>query len=1081
MPSDKAFRIKTAPARKKKFGIGGILRKKQFVLTIVGVYVIIGGLLGYMLFNSNSELAKASEAASVSTSIRLINNEELKIGDEVRVSVTIQNTSITESINSINISFLSTKNAISWKTVETGISNQTGETIQGINNSFKLPILSSGERTEFVASGTLESNEIEYLTILGNITFINKLGSQDVTTNRVFTKLSKSEIANNDLYSLNVSKLAYNPGEEIQFVLSNFSEGSILNGDIYISKKDGSLVDSYTCSIDDKGQCVATISNLESGEYSALYKDPSFSKYSTISKFTVTGQGADDVVSAQSQISLPFGNRSINGIIPVYAERVISPNDQVQNGSMCVFQVSQLDQIVLESRSAIKDDRTCNTTISRAELGNRDGIYTISLKGSNEQKTISVLPLPIAYIPLTTPQTFLTQGQNLLLETNNVRDINNELVNGIQGKLFILHTNSGNIQEVSFLNGKQIVVNNGSWQGIVQPELLAQDGSYSFFLQLEDSQISEFLRLSHTNQRAGVIDSGIIIDDYSNLQVGKTPLFSLTGIEDRNGDSLDSGSCTLTIQQRSTLPQVIDGAIQNGVCRVQAKSDSLIKHGSALIEISINNQSTSVVQSKHVHIHPGIISSYGEINFEFEPLRTQFANTIFIGPIIDANGNHTAIYSHNLEVSSDNKIIWSAPIEGRSGFGKIIIPASVMNNKDLKFSLIDQSGNEVLSKNVQTTKNNDNLFLPNFKESYSNDLPIKVGYSSEYIGEQFECQLAFVSNNSPESTVSQLFDPLSQTCEFDWDAQLGRSERLALMRFTTPDGNYHSLVENTPGKPSNVFRTTYQLKKNIQNKVEVALLTSPIVDRVGREIKNSDIEFQFNGNSRSTPIRNGVGILYVTKDEINDDITQDGNQSYLNLSVRGRSGIISNSSESTSFIYIGDSQISSPLITFSQLNTQNIIESERPQLMSFKSETCNVIESSQSQNSKIATTHKENDTCYVEVNNVPGSYKLLFVKDGFEIGSYEYEISNEVMDVIWCNSNPCIVQTLGQLKSSVEASIIDDENIYSYKSDVLGTTIELKQNGLNPLKNYPVVIKFTDINGRNFETQRMISGSMLTE
>ncbi|NJS40817.1 hypothetical protein HC766_00220 [Candidatus Gracilibacteria bacterium] len=83
--------------------------KRQLIISISSVYVMLATVIGIGLFNSIQEPAQANQPAFIASVINLEEGQELQIGEQVELSLTLQNTSQNESINDINVSLLSTE------------------------------------------------------------------------------------------------------------------------------------------------------------------------------------------------------------------------------------------------------------------------------------------------------------------------------------------------------------------------------------------------------------------------------------------------------------------------------------------------------------------------------------------------------------------------------------------------------------------------------------------------------------------------------------------------------------------------------------------------------------------------------------------------------------------------------------------------------------------------------------------------------------------------------------------------------------------------------------------------------------
>ncbi|NJK70906.1 MAG: hypothetical protein HC932_01415 [Thermales bacterium] len=108
---------------------------------------MLATVIGIGLFNSIQEPAQANQPAFIASVINLEEGQELQIGEQVELSLTLQNTSQNESINDINVSLLSTENVITWNQVSSKTKLSSGQTYQvNEENQTTIPFLGAGEK-----------------------------------------------------------------------------------------------------------------------------------------------------------------------------------------------------------------------------------------------------------------------------------------------------------------------------------------------------------------------------------------------------------------------------------------------------------------------------------------------------------------------------------------------------------------------------------------------------------------------------------------------------------------------------------------------------------------------------------------------------------------------------------------------------------------------------------------------------------------------------------------------------------------------------------------------------------------------
>lgn len=215
--------LKKTNQYKEKKGFWYNRKRTQLVLGVLGVYLLASGVLGFLMFgNRNPDIAKASESANVSSSIRLVSEKEFTVGDNVEVILTLQNTSVTEPINDLSVDFLSTKDSIKWNklsvrssTEEVAPSNQVG--------SFNIPSLGLGERAEYLLTGTYQNSNLDFLIILGKLRYTNDTGIQNIDTNRIYTNLKPDQDEKSRPFLLSVNSPRVAQGENLILTLDGRS------------------------------------------------------------------------------------------------------------------------------------------------------------------------------------------------------------------------------------------------------------------------------------------------------------------------------------------------------------------------------------------------------------------------------------------------------------------------------------------------------------------------------------------------------------------------------------------------------------------------------------------------------------------------------------------------------------------------------------------------------------------------------------------------------------------------------------------------------------------------------------------
>jgi hypothetical protein len=1068
-------------------GKGG--RRRNLILSVIAAYVLIGGLAGLMIFRGGGDSAKANETAFVSSSIRLGSERELSVGDKIEIYLTLQNTSITESVNDLSVDFFSTKDAVNWEELTGGNMTTVETKIKAQKNSFRLPVLSSGERVEYTVTGTLQNALVDYLTILAKIRFVNKEGSQEVNTNRVFTKLKDYGENSNDLISLETNKSDFTTKETIQF---SVSKGNLratpadLKGKLYISRKDtGDVINSLNCAFDENSQCTANLPPLPAGYYSAIFQDESQNFYSNIGLFRVNGPSLDFVPNSQAVMDFPFGTGSINGIVPVRARRVVSFNDSPKPIDQCTFDVSKGSKVVYSTQAAVNQDRTCYAVLDAGQFVEADGVYTVSLRGVDQKKDISFVRKSPQLLQLRANNLIIKNGQDVDLEINSVQDALGGLMTNSKAIVGIWHPASGDYKEISSLNGDFLMVKDGAFRAVIPNDYFKKGGLYQVYVKLDDGQISDFLTLNFDDKTIGTVDSGVIVDNYNSLRVGQPMIFTLNGVKDRAGNPIVDALCGLNLYQsgKGVRAVTINGQIKNGQCKVKVDAGRITTAGPLLVSFTGNEIENKINQSRQLNIAPGEATSYGGLNLEYEPARKGYANNLLVGPVTDIYGNPTNVFDMKVGVYAGSEVKYELTnINVVDGYAKVVLPSSIMDSTNLILKIFDKNGRELISREITTEENDEKLILPNFPQELSGDENLKVGLSGIYNTNQ-KCKITYYRSGDKFYQTEVDVDSTSGSCTLNWSLDAGRDVKQALLKFQYGDKFYHSIIKLKSGEAGSLFVLTPQQTINTKNEVQFSILSSPISDRFGLPVTNGKVRIQYNGKVDEVPIKNGFARLDLVANKLDTkDIRQENNQRFLELSLDAKAGVLALSKTNSVSVYLGDRDIANSLPNFKVISARTQLQSGQPQILQFVSETCEAYLISSRNQAKLATTHRQNDTCMVQLDGEVGDYSLVFSKDGNSYGEFSFQINNLPQSVVWCQEKKnCIIQVRAAINSKIQAILYDDDKQYQFNGEELDNIVTIKQNGLNPLKEYLVEIRYLNSDNQPVSFFKMIQGEKMLE
>ncbi|MEM1312043.1 MAG: hypothetical protein AAGF07_01105 [Patescibacteria group bacterium] len=1129
MARPKFYKVNTLPSRATQANLGIInrltkgRRRRQLVASIVGVYIIVGGLAGWVLFNNNANSAQASEPALISASLKITEDKEYKLGDNIKIGLTLQNTSVSESLNNININVFSTKDSIRWSSINSGTITSKNLTItpEGL---VQLPLLSSGERVEYELLGNIQNNQLEYTNIQAKLKYLNREGAQDAETNRV--RLNTKTVPEKTLLNLSTNKDSFAVGEELAFTLEP-SENQNTNGKIYISNRQTQeLTDTLECDVENGELCEHNLASLPLGDYSALYIDSEENNYSNIQWFSTIGPKDDFVPSSQTSLELPIGNASINGLLTVIANKVISQNQTPSPDNVCNFEIYSGETLINSIKIPVDNERSCKANFSSDVFKNTNGLYKIKLANTSLEKEVSFLNKPAQLIELESESTILEKGKPVQIKAENILNTNvqtvstlNQTDNNSESEtvdeeqnteenvdteeennedsvklpanlalrqkvtLGILHTSSGEYREVTNINGESLAVIDGQFSTSIAPSYLSKGGFYLVYIKLEDGQTSDWLALDFEDKQIALSSTGVLYSDNS-LQIGQSMNFTLENLLDRSGNQVNEGDCSANIYVVGTPDPInVQGQIKQGNCNANLPAGEVTKAGPALITFSSNEFQNKINQSKQIKLAPGSPTKFGNMVFE-SPVKTEFANNLIIGPVTDTYGNAVDIYNFTLNLSNTITELEVIPITIQNGFAQIQIPSSYLSDTSVNAVLKNDIGEELLSKDFDIDQTEGDYIQADLPTEIANDDNIKATISGLELENLTECKLSLIKSEDEISETTTLYDLATRTCTFDWELNENRSADQVMLLLTVGEQSYAKITTLTSAEPQNLFIVSPQIRITTNNELAINLLTSPLYDRQGKAISNGSLKWQYNGKVVQTSIENSLSSLELPADRLESkDIQLTSTERNLDLDLDVKAGITSISKTNNLSIYIGNYDISNSDSNFDVHLSSNLITEGQNKIFEFNSDIC----TGKLVNNKASTmplkTHVQAGNCYVEAIAQTGENTIKFEKAGFVTGLFTYATTTDQQDVNWCEttstSDKCLIQVLAPINSQVTAIIRDQENEYKFVSGELENTVIVSQNGLNPLKEYTVEVSYKSVDNRKIVQTKQILGEKL--
>ncbi len=1108
--------------------------KLGFVGSIVSVYILVAALLGFAAFNGFRDQGQASvESAYVSASLRLIENEVYQIGSRVEVSLTLQNTSIVEPINNLNIELRSTKNAVVWQTAMLKTNTLQMKELKPTGNIFVIPFLTAGERAEYKVVGTLADDDFDFLTLVANITFRNREGLQTAVTNRVFTKIEESFNRNN-LLKLEPTKLSYKREDKVELKLFAQNHNGepdplapLIKGKVYITQKDTkNTIASLDCQIGNQPQCVVNLEKLEPGNYTAIFISEDEQVLSQIAQFKVEGQINRFKPSDLSTLHLPFNNQSINGIVPVIAKQVMGLNDR-PSGEKCVFEIIRDEKVVETVETVVQNDRICATILDSTNFKAGNGGYTIKLQGTSKSSNVLFLQkfsnlINIENITPTMnlgnsvqifakdiPQLTIVQNTTEEEEPETEEQESSENPQFYNGKavLGIWHPRSGEFKEVTNFGGTPIQIVNGQLNLNIPASEFVRGGFYSVFIKLEDGRYSDFLGLSFEDKTIGFSYSGVIVENLNDLKVGQDFALRLENVVDRSGNRISQGECAANIYQTTSgpIPITVKGELLDGNCRVVVPKGKITRSGPILVTFVGDNIVNPINQSRQLYIAPNKAEKFGFLGLEYEPAMTGYANNFIIGPVTDLYGNTTNVNNLTLQVfdltpqiadnaeqnneetssvvPSEPKLINEYILTVEDGFAKVTAPSTLFNTQRLKLVLLNEEKKVIKEKIVEVVENqeeNQRLILPNFPRVINSDSKVKLGISGVDFDTVNECKLSYFKSEDSFSENKVKVNAESSSCEFDWNLNQNRDNQYALMQLQVGSKLFSHIVKHTSGQASNLFVTAPQIRINDRDEIELDLLTSPIADINGRPVEDGMIRWQINNKTQESRIKNGFSKLVMNPENINSqDIRRVLDQKFLEISLDGRASVTAINRTKTMSIYLGNKELTNARAQFEIKKASTQLLFGQKQIFQFRTNACDASILSDQSIQKNVSTHWQGGICYVEVGGSLGNNSVLFEQNGFNLGQFDYLVGQDRVEINWCSSNPCKIQVITQNRGNIQGIIYDGDNQYKFETDNVDNVIEISQNGLNPLRDYLVEVRFYKNDGAMVSLYNRINGELL--
>jgi hypothetical protein len=1070
-------------------------KKRQVIISILGIYTLVGSLVAFSMFSRTEQPVSAYEPALISANMQLSEDKEFAVGDTININLTLQNTSSEQAINDINLELLSTKDVIKWDKIE-HIHSTTSKSYKIEKNRTTLDLLSSGERIDYNISGKLSDNTVPLSTVIGKINFTNQEGAQNVSTNKILVTAKESKAIVNSTLEVKTDKNVYRDTDKITLTLApkgEFETSDIQNttGKIYITNKTTKeVVRDDTCTIDESNSCVDEIGTLPVGKYSTLFINKDEKKMSLIGQFEVLGKSGEFQPDTNSTLEFPFGEKSINGIVPIYARKVVSLNNVVQANDACNFEVVREGKVVTNIKTQVNSDASCHTLLSASQLP-VDAIYTIRLAGTNQQKDISIVKKSDKLLTLENKTLVVAKNKPVELAATKIESLTSPTstpLTDTRATVGVLHQASGEYNEINNANGDAFKVINGNFNVTLPSQTFIKGGIYSIYFRTDDGQTSDFITISLDDREVGFTGTNVTVDNTDNLRVGKTMIFSVQGLTDRNSNPISGGECAADIYTSSNanLPILSKGEIKDGICRVTVTPDKVTKAGPILVSFTGDDVSNKINQSRQFTIKPGDTDSFGYLNLEYEPARAGYANNVIIGPLTDKKGNLTSATNKKLIIKKGDDIIKQFDtIDIENGFARVSIPGSTLIAGDVTLALYDndEANTQLISKDIKVVENTAQLFLPSFPTTINSNEKIKVEYNNipDANGDT-ECKLTFIRSDIDYFDGVAKYNTDKNKCTVEFDLDTLRNNSTALLRLQVGDSVFSSIVNLESSEPANLFTLTPQIELLKKDEVNVSLLSSPIVDKQGKVVTKGKVKVQYNGKIDELDIKDGLVRLDIDAKKLDTkDISTKLDQKFLELNINAKAGVTSISKTNNVSIFLGKKDIATNKTIITPKFAQTQVEANIPYIFGFNSDTCKVNFVTEDNKVIAAPTHLQGDICYVQVLKDIGAYTLSFEENGFVKYTFDVKVAAQTTKVNYSDNKPFNVELIGDTKGDEQVVVYDGENQYKFENKEDNTGIKVQQNGLNPIKDYLIEVKYQDANGNQVSHFKTVVGEKLVK
>lgn len=1141
------YHVTNAPSTKKPlFSFGGNNRKRGSIvaMAILGVYIIAGGVIGWIALNQGQDgrqaQASVDQNAILVSSIRLLQDKNYAIGDNVDVFLTIQNPNLITAVGNLKLTMQSAGDSVVWENAHSGAlltpdlpQFSSGNTIDtGITPNgdvFTLSDMSPSERVEYLIRGKFVKETSDYLAISAKLDFTNPEGAQSINTNRVFTSLSAdtNAVKQSVTYNLKSSKDRLQANEKFVLTVTRLGEVTAdtpASGNLQVTSiKTGEVVLDKTCSFTQDSKCDLTVDQgiAQGGLFSSIFKDTSGTT-SNILNLSVVGTSSFTVSKLASLVT-PLGSTSVNGVLPIYVKDVIDANSKLSGDETCVASILDKDsKLVSKLESKVNlTSRQCYFLISDLNQSADNSSFYFTLEGTNINQSVNLSKKPENLLLLTSAGAVsdLRSGSSLNIATS-LKDpdllVTSEPVStsstlstpnaitvtqgtgpvGAQnaGKLSVWNVDSGDIKDYYQINNEKITSVDGVLNYTIPENFFTKDGLYKLKVSFDNNQSTDWMNVSYGTNSIGYVTSYSNSLNPDSLVAGNNMDFVVNGLLDKKGNQLSTtDQCNAGVWSGLgdiNEPLLAQGAVNGNQCVTSIASQSLTKTGPVTLAYTGKSNSLELPQSIQFNVKPNSATEYGDIYLAYSPAVVGFSNTVLVGPVVDKYGNLADKANLTLVAKIGDTEILNQDINVRNGYAQILIPSSSITLPgDLNIILSDKNNKKkYLDKNFQVLSPSDNqkVILPNFPSLLNGDEELKVGLTgleSVTLSNGDKCTLNVIKNSKQKLKVENPYDKASGSCNFKQPLGNLRDDSHLILTLQIGQFVFSDVTEIQAGQAANFFRLFPVTVLDPKEGVIAELASSPILDKMGSPV-NGYLQVTLNGKDRKVSIINGLARISLEASQFQDKDfkTNLTGQKYLDIVIDAKASNNSISATNSVQIYLGDQSLSNTKWVVIPSKASNYAQADKTTLLEYSGNACEVLISSLTEPTMPVPSFYSQNSCLVEINKPAGEYQLSFLKRGQVVYSQDLSVQSAYQNVSVSNdAQGYKVKATSPSLSDLKAQINDNGRIYNYSPDKTTGMINVTQPGLDNNKQYLLEIGYRDHTGNQRIWFRQVDGSKLVE